>query len=315
MLYRPLGKTGLVVSQLCLGVLTIGPLQNNLDLQGGADVLAYALRSGINFFDTAKIYKTYPYIKKAIEISGIRPVICSKSYDYTYEGMRQSVEEALDEMGIAHIDIFMLHEQESELTLKGHRPALEYLLEAREKGFVRAIGLSTHSVRGVLAGAIAPEIEVIHPLINQRGLGIMDGSREQMLAAIRYARLKGKGIYAMKVFGGGNLNREAYAAFSYVASHAQVDSMAIGMKNPAEVDLNIAWAEGRRVPELEERVRQQKKRLLIEDWCEGCGSCLEHCRYEALWINDRNVAGVREDKCLLCGYCASYCPNFCIKIV
>lgn len=315
MIYRPLGRTGLIVSQLCMGVLTIGPLQNNLNLQDGADVLAYALRSGINFFDTAKIYRTYPYIKKAMEISGIRPVICSKSYDYTYEGMKQSLQEALDELGISNIDVFMLHEQESMLTLKGHRPALEYLLEAKEKGLVKSIGMSTHSVQGVLAGAQAPEIEVIHPLINIRGLGIMDGSREQMLAAIRYAHQKGKGIYAMKVIGGGNLNREAYTAFNYIAGNTKIDSMAIGMKSRAEIDLNIAWAEGRRQPELERLVKNQEKRLLIESWCEGCGNCIEHCRYGALQINPEGVLEVKKDACLLCGYCASYCPNFCIKIV
>ncbi|HRW12332.1 MAG TPA: aldo/keto reductase [Syntrophomonas sp.] len=315
MLYRPLGRTGLLVSQLCLGVLTIGPLQNHLSLSAGADVLSNGLRAGINFFDTAKIYKTYPYIKKAIKDSGIRPVICSKSYDYTYAGMKQSVEEALDEMGLACIDIFMLHEQESMLTLKGHRPALDYLLDAKQKGYVKAVGLSTHSVQGVLAGAQSPEIEVIHPLLNIRGLGIMDGSREQMQAAIRYARLKGKGIYAMKVFGGGNLNREAYAACQFVAHNPNIDSLAVGMKSPAEIEVNIAWLEGRRVPELEQNVANQDKRLLIEEWCEGCGQCVEHCRYGALQLNEEGVLEVNQEACLLCGYCARFCPQFCIKIV
>lgn len=315
MIYRPLGRTGLVVSQLCMGVLTIGPLQNHLSLQAGTEVLVYALRSGINFFDTAKIYETYPYIKKAIEVSGIRPIICSKSYDYSYDTMKQSLEEALDEMGLSYIDIFMLHEQESMLTLKGHRAALDYLLEAKEKGRVKAIGISTHSVQGVVAGAQTPEIEVIHPLINQRGLGIMDGSREQMLAAIRYAHLKGKGIYAMKALGGGNLNREAHAAFQFVAQNPSIDSMAVGMKSRDEIEINLAWIEGRRDPALESVVQGQPKRLLIESWCEGCGKCLEHCRYDALRINAGGVLEVTPDECLLCGYCARFCPNFCIKIV
>ncbi len=313
--YRPLGRTGLVVSQLCMGVLTIGPLQNNLTLSAGAEVLAYALQAGINFIDTAKIYKTYPYIRKAIKDSGIRPVICSKSYDYTYDGMKQSVAEALDEMGLSSIDIFMLHEQESGLTLKGHRPALEYLLEAKQKGYVKAVGISTHSIQGVLAGAQASEIEVIHPLINIRGLGIMDGSREQMLAAIRYAQLKGKGIYAMKVMGGGNLNREAYSAFQYVARNKNIDSLAVGMKSRAEIDLNIAWMEGQRILDLEQIVANQEKHLLIEDWCESCGQCIEHCRYEALQFNSNGLLEVSQEACLLCGYCASFCPNFCIRIV
>lgn len=314
MIYQQLGKTGIAVSRLCMGVLTIGPLQSNLPLEEGADLLVYAIQRGINFFDTAKIYNNYPYIKRALARSGVRPVITSKSYDYTYNGMKDSVEQALDEMGISYIDIFMLHEQESELTLKGHREALQYLLAAREKGMVRAVGMSTHSVRGVMAGARAREIEVIHPLINQQGLGIMDGSRDDMLNAINYAHAAGKGIYAMKALGGGNLLNDAYNSFAFVRSLASIDSMAVGMKSRDEIDLNIAWMEERRVPKLETRVARQPRRLIIEDHCLGCGKCTENCRYEALKV-ENGRATVEQGKCILCGYCSRFCEEFCIKIV
>lgn len=313
MIYQQLGNTGLIVSRLCMGVLTIGPLQSNLPLSEGADLLVYAMKQGINFFDTAKIYNNYPYIKLALQKSGMRPVLTSKSYDYTYNGMKDSVEEALDEMGINYIDIFMLHEQESELTLKGHRDALHYLAEAREKGIVRAVGMSTHLVRGVMAGARDPAIEVIHPLINQQGLGIMDGTRDDMLKAIAYARAAGKGIYAMKVLGGGNLLNQAYNSFAFIRDLDTVQSMALGMKNRAEIDLNIAWMEGRRVPHLESRVAREPRHLIIEEECLGCGKCTENCRYEALKV-ENGRAEVDQSKCILCGYCSRFCEQFCIKI-
>lgn len=314
MIYQQLGKTGIVVSRLCMGVLTIGPLQSNLPLDEGADLLVYAMQQGINFFDNAKIYNNYPYIKRALARSGVRPVITSKSYDYTYNGMKESVEQALDEMGISYIDIFMLHEQESELTLKGHREALQYLHGARQKGIVRAVGMSTHCVRGVMAGARDPEIQVIHPLINQRGLGIMDGSRDDMVKAINYARAAGKGIYAMKALGGGNLLNDAYNSFAFVRNLTSIHSMALGMKSRDEIDLNIAWMEQRRVPELESKVAHQPRRLLIEDECLGCGKCTENCRYQALQL-ENGRATVDQENCILCGYCSRFCEQFCIKIV
>lgn len=314
MLYQQLGNSGLLVSRLCMGVLTISPIQNNLSLEDGAGVLAYAMHRGINFFDTAKIYRTYPYIKKAIADTGMRPVITSKSYDYSYKGMKDSVEEALDEMGISYIDIFMLHEQESINTLRGHRDALKYLVDAKEKGYVKAIGLSTHSVKGVLGGVQTPEIQVIHPLINRRGLGIMDGSAEQMLAAIHYAHFRGKGIYAMKALGGGNLISDAYRSFQFVASNKFIHSMAVGMKSRDEIDANIAWMDGIRKGAVEQRISKIPRRLHIDDWCQGCGRCVEHCRYQALKVVN-GKAQVDNDKCLLCGYCANYCQDFCIKIV
>lgn len=314
MIYRELGKTGLLVSEICMGVLTIGPLQKNLPLEEGARVLAYALKKGINFFDTAKAYRTYPYIRKAIEMTGVRPIIASKSYDYTYNGMKNSVKEAMEEMNLSSIDIFLLHEQESFLTIKGHRDALEYLLEAKHQGIIKAVGISTHSIEAVVTAANMPEIDVIHPLINIKGLGILDGPKEEMLAAIKYATSRHKGIYAMKIYGGGNIRDDAYEAFQFIQQNHDIHSMAIGMKSEAELDLNTAWAEGERNQELESEILGQEKKLHIDTWCKACGKCVDACRYNALEVIDDKLI-VNERVCVYCGYCAAFCEDFCIKIV
>ena len=89
--YRTLGKTGICVSRLCFGTLTIGPLQANLPLREGADLLIAAIDLGVNFFDTADLYGTYPYIREALRHrDASRLVIASKSYDYTREGQKAS---------------------------------------------------------------------------------------------------------------------------------------------------------------------------------------------------------------------------------
>ena len=62
--YRQLGHTGLTVSRLCFGGLVIGPLQKNLSVEEGGDVIAEALRLGITFIDTADLYDTYQHIKE-----------------------------------------------------------------------------------------------------------------------------------------------------------------------------------------------------------------------------------------------------------
>ena len=51
----------------------------------------------------------------------------------------------------------------SPATLRGHAPALEYLVEAKERGLVEAVGISTHTVAGVRAAAAHPQIEIISP--------------------------------------------------------------------------------------------------------------------------------------------------------
>lgn len=292
----------------------MGPLQQNLSIGEGAELICYALEKGVNFLDTAESYRTYPYIKEALRSTLIRPVICSKSYAYTWDGMKESVEKARDEMGLKTIDIFMLHEQESELTLKGHGAALEYLVQAKKAGLIKAIGLSTHAVAGVMAAAENPDLEVIHPLINQAGIGIIDGTAQTMAAAISYARVRGRGLYGMKVFGGGNLIGQAHTALDFALSLGALSALAIGMKSRHEIDLNMNWMEGKRDPGLENQVSRIPRRLHIESWCTGCGRCADFCRYEAISINNEK-AEVEESKCILCGYCAGYCTEFCIKVI
>jgi len=63
----------------------------------------------------------------------------------------------------------MLHEQESRLTLKGHREALEYYISMKEKGIIKAVGVSTHNVEVVEACCEMPEVDVIHPIVNKAG--------------------------------------------------------------------------------------------------------------------------------------------------
>lgn len=314
MQYRILGATGIEVSAICFGVLTVGPLQANLKVQDGSDVIVHALERGINFLDTAESYGTYPYIREALASKRFKPIISSKSYAYTWQGMKESVERALDEMALTTIDIFMLHEQENEKTLEGHREALEYLIKAKQSGLVKAIGMSTHSIAGVMAAADHPAIEIIHPLINQGGIGIMDGSAQTMGAAIQYARLRGKGLYAMKALGGGNLIGRAHSAFQYVLNIPGLASVAVGMKTRDEVDLNVAWFAGKRDSTLEDRVGRTRRRLHIESWCAGCGNCVQVCRYQALSLQNQRAV-VDQAKCALCGYCAAYCPDFCIKVI
>ncbi|WP_066637756.1 aldo/keto reductase [Desulfolucanica intricata] len=312
---RVLGNTTIKVSRLCFGALTIGPLQANLPVREGAKIIRFALESGVNFIDTAKYYGTYPYIREALKGFNNEVVIVSKSYDYTYEGMRESVSEAIKELGRDYIDIFMLHEQESHLTIRGHWDAVKYLLDAKKAGLVRAIGISTHHIAAVKAAAEIPEIEVIHPLINIKGIGIQDGTVQEMLQAIELAHSKGKGIYGMKSLGGGNLLYQVEKAQEFVLSIDELAAVAVGMRTESEVSYNVKIFSGEPVSEeLTLKVRQQPRRLHIEEWCERCGKCVERCQAGALSLEVDKII-VDQSKCRLCGYCSAVCPQFCIKVI
>lgn len=313
--YHTLGTTGLEVSKLCFGSLTLGPLQANLSPEQGGKLIAYAMEQGVNFLDTATLYDNYAHIKKALESSSRELIISTKSYDYDEAGAKKNLTKALRELNRDWIDIYMLHEQESVHTIRGHWEAINFLIKEKKKGNIRAIGISTHRVEGVYAACEIDELEVIHPIINVRGLGIEDGTREDMEKAIAYAKTKGKGIYAMKIFGGGNLIQHKEKCFAYINDLGTIDSMAIGMQTKAEVNYNIKRITGQIIDHnLAQEVERQKRKLLVEFWCNGCGTCELKCHQKAIRVIEGHAV-VNEEKCLTCGYCGAYCPQFCIKVV
>ncbi len=317
MLYKSLlGDTGLSVSRLCFGSLTMGPLQKKLSPEEGGRLLRYGFERGINFVDTAELYETYPHIKSALEgIPRQQYVIATKSYAYSKETAEESLNKALKEMNTDYVDVFLLHEQESELTIKGHYEALEFFIRKKEEGYIKAVGISTHRIAGVEASLKYKEIQVLHPIVNKAGLGIQDGTIEEMLSALEKAHLQGKGIYGMKPLGGGNLLRSFKECFDFVLDIPYLHSIAVGMQSNEEIDMNISMLLGEYdEAKLQHRLILENKSLNIADWCEVCGSCVKACSHKALRIeNDRLV--VDHEKCVLCGYCSKYCPQFCIKVV
>ncbi len=308
-----LGLWGADVSEVCFGSLAISPLQGRVTETEGISVLRYALERGVSWIDTAEIYDNYEQIAAAIK--GHPEIqIVSKSYSVSAEEMRLSLERARTALNRDTLDFFLLHEQESAFTLKGHSRAWEELQRAKEKGIVRWIGISTHAVAGVRAGALLPGLDVIHPILNYQGLGIIDGTLSEMLEAISFASDLGIGIYAMKVFGGGHLTHDPEKAVAFIRSISGVQGMALGMSSREEVDYNLLLMAGKKVPrELQEKVKHRKRKLYIADWCQGCGLCLEACQQGALSIE--KIAVVNAETCVLCGYCGRVCPHFCLKIV
>ena len=108
-----LGKTGLYVSRLCFGTLTLGELQANIKPEIASEILLHAVNNGVNFFDTAELYKTYAPLREILKkVNSI--IISTKSYAFSKETAIASFEKARHELGRDYIDIFMLHEQESE---------------------------------------------------------------------------------------------------------------------------------------------------------------------------------------------------------
>ena len=335
------------VSRLAFGSLTVGPLQADLCPERAGEILAYAFDRGVHFLDTAQYYRNYPHIRAGLKRAkhGDDVVISSKAYVWDKPGTIAAVDEARRALDRDCIDIFMLHEQESIHTLRGHKEALDTLFDLRERGVIRAVGISTHHVAAIegaltLADEGTP-LDVVHPLYNMAGIGIADGTESDMANALKRLHDRGCGVCGMKSLGGGHLFRQAREAFRFVLDKPFIDAVAVGMQSEAEVDANLALFAGLDVPEGATAAIGREKRLHIEEYCEGCGACVRRCPAGALTLADAPAeadenpydhvnafaaeAGIAEqaarkhavcdpDKCVLCGYCTGVCPVFALKV-
>ena len=311
-----LGKTGIKVTELCFGALPIGPLQANISVEEGAELIRAALERGINFIDTAEAYKTYPHIKKALEGYNKEVIIATKSGAKTYKNMEESIKNALESMALTYIDIFLLHASKTTPSVFEERVgALQCLNDYKTKGTIRAIGISTHMIEIVKRAAEIKEIDIVFPIINMLGIGVVGGSVQDMIKAISEAHKEGKGLYVMKALGGGHLINQLEEAFNFVRNIQGISSIAVGMINTEELELNLKIFNDEKIPqELLSQKIKPSKRLFISRFCKGCGTCVKACPNNALSLKN-GKAVVDHKLCILCGYCNPVCPEFAIRLI
>lgn len=311
-----LGNTGIEVTRLCFGALPLGPLQKNLPVEESSEIIAYALDEGINFIDTAQTYGTYPHIKGALKKIKFRPVIVTKSPAATYEEMEKAVLEALEGMGIDYIDIFHLHAARAQADVfELRKGALQCLLDYKKKGMIKAVGISTHSVKVVEAAAAREDIDVVFPLINKIGRGILEGTLDEMEEAITLCDKNGKGVYLMKVLGGGTMIDDYDSSMEYAMNLGRNYPIAIGMISKEEVTYNIRYFNGERDLEGVISIRNKKIVRVSQNMCVGCGICIGTCHSDAISFDSTGKAYIDPSKCIQCGYCVAACPQFSIRVV
>ena len=238
----------------------------------------------------------------------------TKSYAYDREGALNSVEKAQKALGRTYLDVMMLHEQESIHTLRGHDEALRTYIELKEQGVIGQVGVSTHFVECARAVAQMPQVDVLSTLLNMDGFGIVGGDISGMRKAIRLAHQNGKGVSIMKPLGGGHLSNHAKQALDFLLPMEEIHTIALGMQSMEEVVCNLRYFQGNGEDALFEGTRMAPRTLHIADWCVGCGNCIQRCKQKALFMGQDQKVVVQEELCVLCGYCAKVCPEFCMKV-
>jgi aryl-alcohol dehydrogenase-like predicted oxidoreductase len=152
--YRPLGRTGVQVSKLCLGTMMFGAW-GNTDHDDSIRIIHRALDAGINFVDTADVYsagESEEIVGKALKGRRDDVVLATKfsmpmGDDPNRRGgsrrwIVRAVEDSLQRLGTDWIDLYQVHRPDLQTDVEGTLGALTDLVR---HGKVRYIGSSSYS--------------------------------------------------------------------------------------------------------------------------------------------------------------------------
>lgn len=246
----PFGKTKLDVSRLCLGTGMNGSMrasnQTRLGKEKFQDLIHGAYDRGIRLFDMADLYGSHPYLIPTLkEIPRDNYKIISKLW-FRSGGIPEPerpdanivVARFLKELQTDYIDVLLLHCVTSAKWPEELRRQMDILHGLKEKGIVRALGVSCHSLQALEAAANEPWVECVHTRINPAGVH-MDGSPEKVVPILKRLHAAGKAVTGMKVVGAGtwrNDPEKRAESIKYVLGLGCVDVLNVGFEKTAEID-------------------------------------------------------------------------------
>ena len=248
-----LGRTGIRLTRLAQGTGTNGVNKSSnqiraLGAQGLPDLLAAGVASGVHFWDLADQYGTHPYAKRALQtVKRDQVAILTKTHASTEAEMRADLDRFRQEIGTDYLDIVLLHNMQSGTWPKEKEGAMAVLSEAKERGVVRAHGVSCHTIAALRAAAETDWVEVDLARLNPAGIA-MDADPATVISVLRTMKQKGKGVIGMKILGAGQLRSRVDEALQFALAQDVLDCFTIGAESQAELQDLL-----RRIPEASVR--------------------------------------------------------------
>ena len=310
-----LGKTELMVTKTALGCL---PLQRCSD-EEAVRLIRAAYEGGINYFDTANNY-TDSEKKLGLALSDVRDklIISTKSAARDKAGVLAHIENSLRMLKTDYIDLFQFHQVTEVPDPNDPNGAYAAALEAKERGWIRHIGVTSHRVdvaEECIASGYFETLQFPFSYISaERDLALADKCREADM-----------GFIAMKGLAGGMLtNTRACHAFM-----KQYDNVVPiwGMQRMEELQqwLGVAEEDPSMDEELSAFIKHERQEL-SGSFCRSCGYCLPcpagieifNCArmnmllrrspwkqyYSPEWQEKMS----RIENCIGCRHCSSHCP-------
>lgn len=310
-----LGKTEIIAEKNAFGAL---PIQR-ISKEEAVSLLRRAYDFGITFYDTARFYTdSEEKLGEAFEGMREKVIIATKTGAQTAEDFWKDLHTSLGNLRTDYIDLYQFHNP-GFCPKPGDGTGLyEAMLEAKEKGMVRHVGITNHRL------SIAHEA-VDSGLYETMQFPFSYLAGEQDIALVQACREADMGFIAMKALSGGLITNSA-AAYAFLAQYDNVLPI-WGVQRESELDEFVSYVENPPVmnEELSAVIARDREELMGE-FCRGCGYCMpcpagieiNNCARMSLLIRRAPSAAQltpqmqakmkRIESCLHCGKCKSKCP-------
>ena len=193
---------------------------------------------GIQFIDTADGYRMHVLLQLALEgVPRDKYFIQTKTSAKHPEVAKADIERFRRELKVDRIDILLMHCMRTATWPVDMRPVLDVLREAKQKGRIRAIGISCHGWDPLAASPDAEGIDIQLARINPFDAQ-MDAEHDRVAPLLKKMHDNGRGILGMKIFGetGLGTREKRLESLKYVLGLGSVDAFTIGFTTTEQID-------------------------------------------------------------------------------
>jgi aryl-alcohol dehydrogenase-like predicted oxidoreductase len=233
-----IGNTGIQTSRLAMGTGTVGyghhSNQSNLGVKALSDLLLNGYDNGLRFFDAADAYGSHPHVAAALKsVKRDKVTVLTKTFSRDPKSAQADLDRFRRELGTDYIDIVLIHCVTEDDWTTRFRGVMDVLSEAKQKGVIRAHGVSCHSIGALRAAAKSPWVEVDLVRVNPVGAH-MDADPDTVVSVVKEMKSQGKGIVGMKILGQGAMRTRQDEAIKYALSLGLLDAFTIGAESKSE---------------------------------------------------------------------------------
>jgi len=231
-----LGKTGIRTSRLAMGTGTVGFGGSSNQTRAGS--LTRLLRTGydrgLTLFDTADSYGSHPEVAEAVaKLPRDKVVLMTKCDIREPKEAKAAIDRYRRELKTEYIDILLIHCVTEDDWTTRYRGVMDVFSEAKQKGIIKAHGVSCHSIEALRAAAASTWVDVDLVRLNPVGAH-MDADPQTVIGVIKQMRAQGKGIIGMKILGQGAMRKRQDEAIRFALGTGVLDAFTIGAETDGE---------------------------------------------------------------------------------